>query len=151
MWGASRVLAVVAVITFFASIAADAAPKWCEDDPVIQVNGKIAHVTIGFSDDNIPHLDGKITYYVVVAQSYLTNTTIDATMATLPTETYIYALSDDVMQTWKGDKIKVIVFAHVPSKKTFATVTTVSDFSQTVLEARHGKSNTWIEVDFNLL
>ena len=150
MRGAQRVLAFSLVLASLFTAQADAAPKWCEDDPVIVVNGHTAHVTVGFSEDNLPHLDGKITYYVVVAQSYASLTTIDASMATLPTQTLLMTLSDEEMKVWKGDKVKVIVFANVPAKKSFATVTTVTDFFQVLLEKKHGRSNNWVEVDFNL-
>ena len=150
MWTIARSLAFALVLGWFLAMPADAAPKWCEDDPQITVNGRVAHVTVGFSADNMPHLTGPISYYVVVAQSYLATTSVDASMATLPTYAYVYALTDEEMKTWKGDKVKVIVFAHVPAKKSFATVTTVTNFYQVTLEREHGRSNNWIEVDFNL-
>ena len=150
VWRVVRALVVAILAVMFSAYPAAAGAKWCEDDPLIQVNGLTAHVTVGFSADNLSHLSGKVTYYVVVAQSYLATTTVDSTMATLPTETFVYALPDAQMQTWKGDKIKVIVFARVPAKKSFQTATTVTDFNQRVIEQKHGRSNDWIEVDFNL-
>jgi hypothetical protein len=144
----TTVLAAVLVVLSASPAAAGA--KWCEDDPLISVNGRMAHVTVGFSSDDLPKVTGKITYYVVVAQSYLASTTVDASMATLPTEVFIYPVADETMRQWWGEKIKVTVFAHVPAKKSFSTVTTVTDFSQVLLERRHGKANAWVEVNFTL-
>lgn len=143
-----RALAFAIVIAVLSADPAVAGGKWCEDDPLISVNGRVAHVVVGFSTDDLSKLNGSITYYVVVAQSYLATTTVDSSMAALPTVTYVYAIADDTMKQWWGEKIKVSVFAHVPGKKTFATVTTVTDFSQVVLERKHGKSNTWVQVNF---
>lgn len=141
-------LAVVLVVLSAEPAAAGA--KWCEDDPVISVNGRVAHVTVGFSSDDLPTVNGKISYYVVVAQSYLASTVVDASMAALPTDMIVYPVADETMKQWWGDKIKVTVFAHVPGKKSFSTVTTVTDFSQVLLERKHGKANAWVEVNFSL-
>jgi hypothetical protein len=141
-------LALVLVVLSAAPAAAGA--KWCEDDPLITINGRTAHVTVGFSSDDLPKVNGKITYHVVVAQSYLALTTVDASMALLPTDVFVYPIDDETMRQWWGERIKVTVFAHVPAKKSFATVTTVTDFSQVLLERKHGKANAWVEVNFTL-
>ena len=141
---------LAAVLVVLSAEPAAAGAKWCEDDPLISVNGRTAHVTVGFSSDDLPKVNGKITYYVVVAQSYLASTTVDSSMAMLPTEMFVYPVADDTMRQWWGEKIKVTVFAHVPAKRAFATVTTVTDFSQVLLERKHGKANTWVEVNFTL-
>jgi hypothetical protein len=147
--GLAALLLAVAVVVLSAQPAA-AGVKWCEDDPVITVNGRTAHVTVGFSTDDLPKVTGKITYYVIVAESYLAGTSVDASMAALPTDVYVYPVADDTMKQWWGERIKVTVFAHVPAKRSFATITTVTDFSQVLLERKHGKSNTWVEVNFTL-
>jgi hypothetical protein len=141
---------LAAVLVVLSAQPAAAGVKWCEDDPLISVSGRIAHVTVGFASDDLPRVTGKITYYVIVAQSYLATTTVDSSMAMLPTEVFVYPVADETMKQWWGEKIKVTVFAHVPAKKSFATITTVTDFSQIVLERRHGKANNWVEVHFSL-
>jgi hypothetical protein len=147
--GLTTILLAVVVVVLSAQPAA-AGVKWCEDDPLITVNGRTAHVAVGFSTDDLPKVNGKITYYVIVAQSYLAGTTIDASMAALPTEVHVYPVADDTMKQWWGERIKVTVLAHVPAKRSFSTVTTVTDFSQVLLERKHGKANTWVEVNFTL-
>jgi hypothetical protein len=144
----ATVLALVLVVLSAEPAAAGA--KWCEDDPLISVNGRIAHVTVGFSSDDISKLSGKITYHVVVAQSYLATTIVDASMATLPTDVFVYPVPDDTLKQWWGEKYQVAVYAHVPARKNFITVTTVTDFSQTVIRQERGRSNTWVEVKFAL-
>ena len=148
-FGLTTVLLAVVLVALSAEPAA-AGAKWCEDDPLISVNGRLAHVTVGFSSDDLPKVNGRLSYYVVVSQSYLATTTVDASMAALPTDVFLYPMADDTMKQWWGEKIQVVVYAHVPAKKSFITVTTVSDFSQTVLRSERGKSNTWVEVDFSL-
>ena len=147
--GCATLLLAIVVVVLSAQPAA-AGVKWCEDDPVITVNGRTAHVTVGFSTDDLPKVTGKITYYVVVAESFMAGTSVDASMAALPTDVYVYPVADDTMKQWWGEKIKVTVFAHVPAKRSFATITTVTDFSQVLLERKHGKANTWVEVHFTL-
>ena len=143
-------MALAIVFVVLSADPAAAGAKWCEDDPLITVNGRTAHVAVGFSSDDLPKVTGKITYYVVVAQSYLATTTVDASMAMLPTEVFVYPVADETMKQWWGEKIKVTVFANVPAKRSFGTVTTVTDFSQILLERRHGKANAWVEVSFTL-
>src|SRR6266511_3691604 len=141
--GVTTMLLAVALVALAAEPAL-AGAKWCEDDPLITVNGRVAHVAVGFSSDDLPKVNGRISYYVVVSQSYLATTTVDASMAALPTDVIVYPMADETMKQWWGEKIQVVVYAHVPAKKNFVTVTTVTDFSQTVIRSERGKSNTWV-------
>ena len=141
---------LAAVFMVLSATPAAAGAKWCEDDPVISVDGRVAHVTVAFFTSNIPRLSGKIAYEVYVAPSYVSTTTVDATLAFLPTTTAVYPLTDDSMKKRWGDGVKVVVRSYVPSSKTFPTITTVTDFAGAQIERRNGHSNAWVEVAFTL-
>jgi hypothetical protein len=150
VWWLLRSAALAAVFVVLAAFPAAAGGKWCEDDPLITVAGRMAHVTVGFQADDLKHLSGKIHYRLLVAQSYLASTSIDSSLATLPTETSVSVLTDEQMSRWKGDRIKVVVQVYVPAQTSFQTLTTVADAASFVIERRGGKSNSWVEVSFSL-
>jgi hypothetical protein len=153
MWGMLRAVAFAVLFLSLTSSPASAGVTWCEDDPLIVVNGRHLHATVGFDAANLPYLKGKITYVLVVAESYAAVTSIDGSMASLPTDVYKYVITDDEMTTWKGDKMKLAVVVQIRAQHdhAFDYVVTVKDHvSQVVIQQVAGATKGWVDLTFNV-
>jgi len=148
--GAFVVAAVLAILVATTSPAA-AGRDWCADDPVITIHGFSAHVTVGFESQYLSSLRGPIEYVAVVRQSDFDQTTIDASMATLPTTVSTYVMDDPTFTSYFGGQVDVVIAMRVNGKKDFATLATITSTlgSNATLVQQNGKSNVWVIVPYN--
>jgi hypothetical protein len=148
-----RSVALAVLFLSLISSPASAGVAWCEDDPLITVNGHQLHATVGFDAANLPYLKGKITYVLVVAQSNDAVTSIDASMAALPTDAFKYVITDDQMIAWKGHNMKFAVYVQMRAEPHhhFDYVLSVKDSSQVLVQQATGYTKgSGIELTFDL-
>ena len=148
-----RSIALAVLLLSLSTFPANAGVAWCEDDPLIIVNGRHLHATVGFDRANLPYLKGTVTYWVVVAQSNDAVTSIDASMASLPTAAYKYVITDDQMTAWMGDTMKVAVYVQMKAvhDHDFDYVVSVNDFSELFVQQLGGTTKGgWVSVTFNV-
>lgn len=135
-----RFIALALLVLSLTSSPASAGVVWCEDDPLITVNGHHLHATVGFDAANLPYLKNKITYVLVVAQSNDAVASIDASMAALPTDAFKYVITDDQMITWLGDKMKFAIYVQMKAQRDydFDYVVSVKDVSLVLVQQTTG-------------
>jgi hypothetical protein len=144
-------VAVVALLISVAPSPAEAGADWCWDDPIITIHSHAVHVTTGFDAAYLKSLTGPVEYIAVVRTSDAAETTIDASMATLPTNVSFYAIDDLTFDSYFGSQVDVLVAVRVHGKKNFDTLNifTSSLGSNSQLVKQNGKSNAWLYVSYN--
>ena len=144
-------IAVVTLLISVAAVPANAGYDWCSDDPIITIHSFAVHVTTGFDGAYLKSLNGPIQYIAVVRMSDASATTIDASMATLPTNASFYAIDDVTFDSYFGSQVDVLVAVQVKGKKDFTTLNTFTSAlgSNSQLVTRNGKSNAWLYVTYN--
>lgn len=137
----------------FVAGATDAygAPAWCSDDPIISIHANSVHVTVGFSGSNLASVSGPVEYVAVVRQSDAGGTTIDTSVATLPTTASKYVLDDATFTSYFGPQTDVVIAVRVNAKKNFDTVSTFTSAlgATSKLVSANGKSNSWLLVSYD--
>ncbi len=105
---ATLLAAVMAVgggsVGLLGMLTAEAGPTWCDEDPLVSVNGVVTNVTWGVQDTTISNYSAAIVVRVPVGATVSVG-------ATLPNET-VTVVTDSSLRT-NGGKTEVVVSATV--------------------------------------
>lgn len=107
------VLAFVLVISLAVGPVADAGVQWCEDDPIVTVDGRRFEMVTGVPQENLASLVGPIHYFVAVPQGAVV--TVVYPPAAIPSKVTILR----VLRPTEGDEMTVKVAVHVRATESF--------------------------------
>jgi hypothetical protein len=120
-------LVIALVITLTLSSPADAAPKWCEDDPIIVIKGSWAQVLTKFETKYISTITGPLAYDIYVPDSVYPYTQVYLPPSLVAKTVSLHALPAGYWPDWSSpDKVKLEVRMFVPSTATFTTLSDVT-------------------------
>lgn len=134
-------IAIFLAVSLTAGITADAGWDWCEDDPIVTIDGRQFQMITGFPASQLDSLKGPVRY-VVEIPSNAVNVTVEYPPSTVPSKAYIVRSLDEFTGT-AADAMTVRVSVTVMATAEFGFVTRV--FGQAVKSpfSVDGKSNKW--------
>jgi hypothetical protein len=122
-----RAFVVAIVITVALSAPADAAPKWCEADPVIHIHGSWAQIVTKFDMSYLTTLTGPLAYDIYVPDFAYAYTSVELPPSTVARTVSVHSLPPDYWPDWSSpDKVKLEVRLYVPASASFATLSDVT-------------------------
>ena len=119
-------LVVAIVITVALSAPADAAPKWCEADPVIVIQGSWAQVITKFDMSYLATVTGPLAYDIYVPDFAYAQTYVYLPPSPVERSVKVYPLPASYWPDWSSDKVKLEVRLYVPATTNFATLSDVT-------------------------
>jgi len=115
------------VFTVGLSVPAYAAPKWCEDDPIITIDSAWAQIVTKFDASYLGTITGPIAYEIYVPDFALAQTQVYLPPSLVVKTVNVYALPAGYWPDWSSpDKVKIEVRMFVPATAAFATLSNVS-------------------------
>jgi hypothetical protein len=144
------VFVVAIVITVALSAPAYAAPKWCEADPVIVINGQWAQVITKFDMSYLTALTGPLAYDIYVPDFAYPQTSVYLPPSPVERTVKVHALPPGYWPDWSSpDKIKLEVRLYLPATANFATLSDVTGSIQKAFRVRSA-SNTLTVIHISL-
>ena len=120
-------LVIALVITVATAAPADAAPKWCEDDPIIVIGGSWAQVLTKFEARYATALTGPLAYDIFVPDFAYAYTRVYLPPSPVAKTVNVYSLPPGYWPDWSShEKIKLEVRVFVPATAEFTTLSDVS-------------------------
>ena len=130
------------VITAALSAPASAAPKWCEADPVIVINGSWAQVVTKFDSTYLGAVTGPLAYDVYVPDFAYAYTSVYLPPSPVERTVHVHALPAAYWPRWSSpEKLKLEVRLFVPATSSFATLSDVTGTIEKAFRVRSA-SNT---------
>lgn len=118
---------VAIVITVALSAPADAAPKWCEADPVIVIEGSWAQVITKFDMSYLASVTGPLAYDIYVPDFAYPHTVVYLPPSPVERTVKVYPLPPSYWPDWSSaEKVKLEVRLYVPATASFATLSDVT-------------------------
>lgn len=134
-------LVIALVMTLALSAPADAAPKWCEDDPIIVIGGRWAQVLTKFETAYVPTITGPLHYDIYVPDFAYAYTQVFLPPSPVAKTTSLHALPASYWPDWSSEKVKLEVRLFVPATATFTTLSDVTGSMKKAFRVRSA-SNT---------
>ena len=136
------VFVIAMVITAALSAPASAAPKWCEADPIIHIQGSWAQVLTKFDMAYLGTITGPLAYDVYVPESAYAHTSVYLPPSPVERTVTVHALPAGYWPDWSSpDKLKLEVRLVVPATASFATFSDVTGTMKKAFTVR-STSNT---------
>jgi hypothetical protein len=132
---------VAIVITVALSAPAVAAPKWCEADPVITIDGSWAQVITKFDTAYLTTLTGPLAYDIYVPDFAYADTSVYLPPSPVQRTVNVYALPASYWPDWTSAKVKLEVRMYLPASAGFTTLSDVTGTIKKDFRVR-GASNT---------
>jgi hypothetical protein len=131
---------VVSLVLSATAIPADAAPKWCEDDPIIVIGQSWAQIITKFDATYVSSVTGPLAYDVYVPDSAYAATFVYLPPSPVAKTVQVYPLPAEYWPDWQSEKVKLEVHLYVPATATFPTLSDVTGTMNKSLRIR-GTSN----------
>lgn len=120
-------LVIALVMTLSLSSPADAAPKWCEDDPIVVIGGSWAQVLTKFESRYISTITGPLAYDIYVPDSVYSYTRVYLPPSPVAKTVNVHALPTGYWPDWSSPgKIKLEIRMLVPATSEFTTLSDVT-------------------------